>query len=151
MYYIIYKKCWPPRKCNYVYHHSHRFMKSARRTSIQAISGQKLGLWLVNHLGQPIRGQYFGGKQLRYLPSVPFSKNGEFSILLSEPEICNTLIKVGHLLSNLCWICVGTRIRSTKFFLLQWFLNYLLHKIRRKFDTSILTQIRQYRWPTLMP
>ena len=28
--------------------------------------------------------------------------------------------------------------------------NKLLSKIRRKFDTSIPTQIRQYRWPTLL-
>ena len=41
------------------------FLKRAQKANIWALSRQKVGLWLVNQFSQPIRGQFFGRKELK--------------------------------------------------------------------------------------
>ena len=55
------------------------FGKEHRGQISKLFLAKKTGLWLAGWADWPIRGLVFGGKVLKYLPSMPFSKNSDFS------------------------------------------------------------------------
>ena len=56
------------------------FGKEHRGQISKLFLAKKTGLWLAGWADWPIRGLVFGGKVLKYLSSMPFSENSDFSI-----------------------------------------------------------------------